>query len=210
MKNLWLLIGSLTVTLIAVIAVAFLFTQKANAPVAPADPKLVLGEERFVRGKKDAKVTIVEFSDLQCPACKSTQPLVEDILKTASDGARLIYRQFPLRQVHKNALAAAKAAEAAAKQNKFWEMHDILFDKQTEWEKDTDPSGHFEAYAKEIGLKLEQYTKDVADKSIEEPILRDEADGNTLGVDSTPTFYVNNVKTPVEDLRGAVMAALEQ
>lgn len=210
MKNIWLLVGSLAVTLLTVIVIAFLFTQKANAPVLPSDPKLVMGEERFVRGKKDAPVTIVEFSDLQCPACRSTQPLLDEILTLASGSARLIYRQFPLRQVHKNALAAAKSAEAAAKQNKFWEMHDVLFEKQTEWGEESDPTARFESYATGIGINLDQYKKDLASQSIEDPIVQDEADGNAIGINATPTFFVNNVKTEVSDLRSAVMKALGQ
>ncbi len=204
MKNLGLLIGSLVLTLVIVIAVAFLFTNKANAPILPSDPITVEGEELHVRGKEDAPITIVEFSDFQCPACKATQPLLEEILQNSSDSARLIYRHFPLRSIHKNAFAAAKAAEAAHNQSKFFEYHDKLFDSQLDWEGEADPAAKFEAYAKDLGLDVEKFKKDYQDKTLEERIVGDENDGNSLGVNSTPTFYVNNVKTEVSDLQSAV------
>lgn len=210
MKNVWLLVGSLGVTVFIVIAVAVLFTKKANAPVLPSDPNIVLGNARFSKGETTSKITIVEFSDLQCPACKATQPLVDEIMKEASTSARLVYRQFPLRSVHKNALAAAKAAEAAGVQGKFWEMHDKLFANQTDWEEDADPAVHFEGYAKEVGLNVDTWKKDFQDKKLETKIERDEQDGNTLGVNATPTFFVNNVKTDVSDLKDTVDKLLAQ
>ncbi len=210
MKNIWLLIGSLGVTLLIVVAVAVLFTKKANAPVLPADPTLVLGDQRFVKGSKDAKITIVEFSDLQCPACKAAQPLIDDLLQEASTSARLVYRQFPLRTVHKNALAAAKAAEAAGVQGKFWEMHDKLFETQSDWEGDADPSAHFEEYAKAVGVNVDTWKKDLQNKDLEARISKDEQDGNTLGINGTPTFYVNNVLTEVADLKPTMDKLLAQ
>ncbi len=210
MKNIWLLVGSLAVTLIAVVAVAFLFTKKANAPVLPSDPNIVLGDERFSKGKEDAKVTIVEFSDLQCPACRAAQPLVQEVLQSASDSARLVFRHYPLRTIHKNALAAAKASEAAAEQGKFWEMHDTLFAKQSDWEEDADPTSRFEGYAKELGLNVDQWKTDYQKKELEARIAKDEQDGNTLGVNATPTFYVNNVRTDVGNLQETVEKILAE
>lgn len=210
MKNVWLLVGSLGVTLLIVIAVAFMFTKKVNAPVLPSDAATVLGDARFSKGKTDAKITIVEFSDLQCPACKAAQPLVDEILKEASDSARFVYRQYPLRTVHKNAFIAAKAAEAAGVQGKFWEMHDKLFETQSDWEEDADPTSHFEGYAKDLSLNVDQWNKDFQDKDLETHITKDEQDGNTLGVNATPTFFVNNIKTDVSDLKNTVDTLLAQ
>lgn len=210
MKNIWLLVGSLGITLLAVIAVAFLFTKKANAPILPADPAIVLGDARFVDGKSDAKVTITEFSDFQCPACRASQPLIEEIMKAASTSTRLVYRQFPLRTVHKNALAAAKAAEASGVQGKFWEMHDKLFSTQSDWEGLADPSSQFEGYAKELGMNVDQWKKDYEGKDMETRIAKDEQDGNLLGISGTPTFYVNNMKTDVSDLKDAVEKIVAQ
>ncbi|MEP7166912.1 MAG: thioredoxin domain-containing protein [Candidatus Woesebacteria bacterium] len=208
MKNLWLLLGSLAVTCIAVVAVAFLFTKKANAPVAPVDSKVVLGQTKNSKGKEDAKVTIVEFSDLQCPACKAAQPLVDLITQTATESVRLVYRHYPLTTVHKNAYAASKVAEAAANQGKFWEMHDKLFETQSEWEEDADPTSKFDGYAKDLKLDVEKFKKDRVSPEVEARITADQTDANTLGVNATPTFYVNNVATDVNDLKSTVDALL--
>lgn len=210
MKNIWLLVGSLGFTLLIVVAVAFLFTKKVNAPVLPSDSQTVVGDARFAKGSSDAKVTIVEFSDLQCPACRAAQPLVDEILVAASSSARLVYRQFPLRTVHKNAIAAARAAEAAGIQGKFWEMHDKLFDTQTDWEGDADPSGRFEGYVKDLGLDVELWKKDLQNPEVDARIAKDEQDGNTLGINATPTFYVNYTKTDVGDLKATVDKYLAQ
>lgn len=210
MKNLWLLIGSLGLTLVAVVGVAVLFTNKANAPVAPADGTLVLGSGLHSKGAADAPITIVEFSDFQCPACRAAQPLVNTVLSTASGSARLVYRHFPLRSLHPNAAAAAIAAEAAHEQGKFWEYHDKLYASQSEWEEDSDTTTRFEAYAKELGLDLEKFKQDRANKALEKRVSDDEADGNTLGVNATPTFYVNNVKTSANDLQETVKKLLTQ
>jgi protein-disulfide isomerase len=210
MKNLGLLIGSLAITCIAVIAVAFLFTKKANAPVVPVDSNILMGEAKNKKGKEDAKVTIVEFSDLQCPACKSVQPLVDLITQSASDSVKLVYRHYPLVNIHKNALAAAKAAEAAGNQGKFWEMHDKLFETQSEWEEDSDPTTKFEAYAGDLKLDIAKYKADKDSNEVAARITADQTAGNTLGISGTPSFYVNNIATDVNDLKATVDALLAQ
>lgn len=210
MKNLWLLIGSLALTLFAVVAVAVLFTKKANAPVLPSDPAIVIGEETNIKGNADAKITISEFSDFQCPACRAAQPLLDSVMALASDSARLVFRHYPLRSLHPNAFAAAKAAEAAAEQQKFWEYHDLLFEKQTDWEEERDPTAKFESYAQELGLNLEKFKQDYANRALEQRITQDEQDGTALGVNATPTFYVNNVKTDVSELLPTVQRLLSE
>lgn len=210
MKNLGLLIGSLAITCIAVIAVAFLFTKKANAPVAPVDSNVLIGEAKNKKGKDGAKVTIVEFSDLQCPACKSVQPLVDLVTQSASDSVQLVYRHYPLVNIHRNALAAAKAAEAAGNQGKFWEMHDKLFEMQSEWEEDSDPTAKFEAYAADLKLDIAKYKADKDSNEVAARITADQTAGNTLGISGTPSFYVNNIATDVNELKATVDALLAQ
>lgn len=210
MKNLGLLMGTLVITLLVVVAIAVLFTRKVNAPLVPSDPQLVMGESVNTKGNPNAKVTIVEFSDFQCPSCKAIQPLIDEVYSSASDSVKIVYRHFPLRTIHPNALVAAKAAQAAGKQNKFFEFHDKLFATQSDWAEESDPLAKFEQYATQLGVNVDQWKKDMADKAIEDIVLKDEADGNTLGVDSTPTIYVNNVKTDLNDVSSAVSQALTQ
>lgn len=145
------------------------------------------------KGSASASATLVEYSDFQCPACKSYAPLVKAFVEKHKDSVRLVYRNFPLQQ-HKHAVLAAKYAEAAGMQNKFFEMHDKLFDGQTDWEKLPNPEETFIAYAKELKLDLEKLKKDVESKEVSDNINADLASGNAAGVDATPTFYMNGKK----------------
>lgn len=210
MKNLPLLIGSLLITVVAVFGVAFLFSNKAAVAAAPVDEKILLSDTTHVKGDKNAKVRLVEFSDFQCPACGLAQPTVDQILNLYGNKILFVYRQFPLRSVHVNAAAAAQAAEAATKQSKFWEFHDKLFASQDDWSGEKDPNPKFIAYAKDLGLNTDQFTKDLADTSLSIRITSDEKDGYLIGVNATPTFYVNGVKTDlssVSDTINKILAA---
>lgn len=208
MKNLPLLIGSLALTLALVIGVSMVFTKKTNEPVVPVDQQLLVSDTPHVTGSASASATLVEFSDFQCPACRSVQPLVTQIKAQYGEKLRFVYRHFPLRSIHKNAAMAARASEAAAKQNKFFAYHDKLFEVQPEWEGDADPTLRFIAYAKELGLNEEQFKKDIADSALDARVLKDEADATTIGVSATPTFYLNGIKTDVTELPARIDALL--
>lgn len=154
-----------------------------------------LSASGWVRGDKNAKVSLVEFSDLQCPACKAYQPNIDKALKEFNGEIKLTYKHFPL-TIHKNSTAAAKAAEAAGAQEKFWEMHDLLFDKQEEWSvlDSTAVVDKFGQYAKDLGLNIEKFKLDYSDKSYEAKITAQENEGTNAGVAATPTFFLNGVK----------------
>lgn len=204
MKNIPLLIGSLLFTLFAVIGVAVLFTNKANAPIVPVEEKLLLSDSPHIKGKSEATVTIVEFSDLQCPACKAVQPLVQSVLSAYPNDVRLVYRHFPLRSIHPHAALAARAAEAAHKQNAFFEYHDKLFVTQEAWAEEKNPTAKFVEYAKELKLNAEQFAKDIEDETLDMRVVLDERDGNTIGISSTPTFFVNGILTDINSLSSVV------
>lgn len=210
MKNLGLLFGSLLLTLVAVIGVAVLFTQKTNAPVEAVSQETLLSKASHTKGKDDAKVTIVEFSDLQCPACKASQPLLKNIESQYKDQVKIVYRHFPLRTIHANAFIAAKASEAANQQGKFWEYHDKLFDAQESWEGEKDPTAKFVQYAKDLGLKEDQFKTDLNNKDFEKKITDDEADGVALNVNATPTFFVNGFPVEVNQLQTKVSELLAE
>lgn len=208
MKNLPLLIGSLLLTLVAVVGVSVIFSKKTNAPATPVDRQLLVSDSPHTKGKTDAKVTLVEFSDFQCPACRAAQALVGEILTKNGDNIYFVYRHFPLRSVHPNAALASRASEAADKQGKFWEFHDRLFDSQLEWSGENDPTPRFLDYAKTLELNVGQFANDLKDASLDARLTTDERDGNVLGINSTPTFFVNGVKVPVNQLSEAVDSAL--
>jgi protein-disulfide isomerase len=139
-----------------------------------------------LRGSPMAPVTIYEFSDFQCPHCRLAAPYLKKIVGDSNGKVKLVFKQYPL-PGHPKAREAAKAAIAADRQGKFWEMHDLIFKKQ-----DKLPTANFEAYAKELGLDLERFRVDVKSKAVELKIDADRAEGKKAGVDSTPSIYVND------------------
>lgn len=191
-----LIIGILVGTVVVLVGVGLLMTRLGGNDKRVVD---AVGEARLATGSAQAKVTIVEFSDFQCPACRQAQPAIKQILEEFPGQVRLVYRHFPLTQIHKQAMAAAELAEAAYAQGKFWETHDVLFERQEEWSVDKDK---LTAYAQELGIEAEGKYQD--------KIEADVRDGQRLGINATPTFFVNGRKTSVVNLKTTVEAELKK
>ena len=157
-----------------------------------------INDKDFSAGPSDGEITLVEYSDFQCPACAVWYPILNQLKSDAEikDQLRIIYRFFPLSQIHTNAELSSRSAYAAGKQNKFWEYHDVLFEKQEEWSKLSTPLAkeRFIAYAEAVGVDRERFISDT-DSSEARKVIKDSYDkGVRLGVNSTPTFFVNGVK----------------
>ena len=149
-------------------------------------------EADHIRGPADAAVTIIEYSDFQCPACALYYPLVERVLNESTTTVRFVYRHFPLYPIpHKNALLASQASEAASIQGKFWDMYRLLFENQKSWENLPNPESVFEGYAERIGLNGDAFKKDMASDAVKKRVQSDRDEAISLGVNSTPTFFVN-------------------
>jgi protein-disulfide isomerase len=151
-----------------------------------------------ILGKTDAKLTIVEYGDFECPACGIYYPMVKKITdEYSSTTLRLVFRHFPLSQ-HPKAIPAAKVAESAGKQGKFFEMYDLLYSNQDEWIKATNSDMVFEGYAKKLGLDIAKFKADINDPEIAKKIDNDYKGGAKGGVNSTPTFFLNgkSIKNP--------------
>lgn len=142
-----------------------------------------------VTGNPSATVTLFEYSDFQCPACRASFPFVKDLLKNLGGQFRLVYRHFPLAQ-HQNAQLAAQAAEAASLQGKFWEMHDLLFNNQDDWAESTTAADIFARYAGTLNLDVNKFKSDINSQAVIDRVNRDLAAANSIGVNSTPTFYL--------------------
>ncbi len=155
----------------------------------PSEATTVLDDE-WIKGSPDAPVTLIEYGDFECPACAAYYPLVKQVSEEMSDTLRVVYRHFPLTQ-HKNAHPAAAAAEAAGMQGKFWEMHDMLYERQNEWANDSNPSDIFVSYAKELELDIEKFKSDVDSDVVDKAIAADIVMGNQTGVSATPSFVLN-------------------
>lgn len=159
-----------------------------NIPLTLAN---YLTEGDHIRGNKEAKVIITEYSDFQCPACASYYEVVKQAHKDFGDNLAIVYRHFPLRQIHMNTEIAALSAEAAGEQSKFWEMHDMLFENQKNWENDKSAKDIFIGYAKELGLNSEQFKKNLDSKDLKDKIEADYQSGVKAGINHTPTFFLN-------------------
>jgi len=146
------------------------------------------------QGAGTSGVTLVEYGDLQCPACKSYYPIVKQIQKEFGDKITFQFRNFPLNQLHPHAYQAARAAEAAGKQGKFFEMHDMLYENQDSWSGLSDVTSVFESYAQQLGLNMDQYRSDVISAEVGGAIDADIKEGQNLGANSTPTFVINGQK----------------
>lgn len=165
-------------------------------------------------GRADAPLTLEEFGDYQCPPCGTFYPEVEKLRTEYGDKLRVVFRQYPLTQAHQHALTAAHAAEAAGLQGKFWEMHGQLFRNQRDWAKDAAPQAIFEGYARAVGLDVARFTRDMNSAEVDARVVADHERAKSVGVKSTPTFFLNGRELPADklkttdDLRAALDAAL--
>lgn len=160
-------------------------------------------------GSDSAKLKLVEFSDLQCPACLAAEPFVKKIRVTYPDQVQVIYRHFPLPQ-HTHGREAASFAEAAGQQDKFWEMHDKLFETQSEWSGLSDATPFFLDLVKQLGLDEEKIKQAVLDNAVKSRIDADAAEGSSLGVNQTPTFFVNGRKLTLKSFNDLNVVVAEE
>jgi protein-disulfide isomerase len=152
-----------------------------------------------VMGEGD--VTLLEYGDYECPTCKIYHQPIKQALQQLSGDARFQFRHLPLTQIHLNALAAARAAEAAGLQDKFWEMHDKLYENQNAWARSSNPQSIFNGYAQELGLDAEQFKKDYSSSQVNAAINADIAEFGKTGQDmATPTFFLNGKYLPNSQL----------
>lgn len=153
-------------------------------PEADRDYKVEIGDAPS-RGDEDAAITIVEFSDFQCPFCNRVEPTLAQIEKEYGDRVRVVFKHLPL-SMHPQAPDAHAAAEAAHRQGKFWEMHDLIFQNQRDLRVET-----FEGYAAKLGLDMDRYRRDVQSEEVAKRIDEDMKQASALGVSGTPAFFIN-------------------
>ena len=135
--------------------------------------KRKLLEAPHVEGNTKSGITLVEYGDYQCPFCGQYFPIVKQVQAEFNDQIAFQFRNFPLVSVHQNAFAGARAAEAAALQGKFWEMHDLLYQNQSQWSEGGDPTSFFKQYALQLGLNVDQFNKDYASTKVNNAINAD-------------------------------------
>jgi protein-disulfide isomerase len=174
-------------------------TATATNPAStPAPPPEAGAEPAHVAGSANAPVKLEEFGDFQCPPCGMLHPVLKNLeAEFGPEKVQVIFREFPL-PAHTHALAAAYAAEAAGLQGKFWEMHDILYEHQADWEKAFDSRPIFEEYAKTVGLDVEQYKRDLTNEIVSRRVTADGKRATSLGVKGTPTVFLNGRELPFQ------------
>jgi len=175
-------------------------STSASAPVAIPAAADAGADPPHAHGPVNAPVTIEEFGDFQCPPCGALHPVLKAMEHEFGPRLRIIFREFPLVPAHQYAPAAARAAEAAGMQGKFWEMHDLIYENQKSWANAFDVRPIFEAYATRIGLDLEKFRRDSSSEAVAQRILQDGKRGRSLGVQGTPTVFMNGREVPFESL----------
>jgi protein-disulfide isomerase len=171
---------------------------KLNTPVGPRD---------HIIGKTSAPITLVEYGDYQCSHCGHAYPLIKKLLKQYNNELVFVFRNFPLQESHPDAMAAAEAAEAAALQNKFWEMHDLLYEHQDELDEN-----NLMYFAETLNLNIDKFENDCNSSGVTSKIESDFESGIRSGVNGTPTFFINDKRldsydATYESLADAVMNA---
>lgn len=159
--------------------------------IGPEDRNGEIGDR--ILGNKDAKVILVEYGDYQCPGCRTASPRAIEAIKKFEDHTALVFRNFPITQLHPNARVAAAAAEAAGLQDKFWEMHSLIYENQEEWSSAeiANRTDIFIGYAKQLGLDTDKFKSDISSSKITKKIDFDVAIGRKNGVTGTPAFFIN-------------------
>lgn len=192
---------TILLSLAGVLATLFILylVYKATSPINTKEALEILKPKKtdHIKWNKNAKNTLVEYSDLQCPACKNFHDLLKTLESTNSaypeitKTTKFIYRHFPLQTIHKNAFSAALAAESAGKQGKFFEMVDLLFETQEKWSNLDNPQSYFEELAKKLNLNLAKFKKDYNSDDVKQKVLSDMQSGEKLKIFGTPTFFLN-------------------
>ena len=182
----------LAVIIIAFAGISYTTKSKTNTSDSGGTNKDQTTSHISGLGKKN--VTLIEYGDFQCPACGQYYPIVKAVAEKYKDDIFFQFRNYPLITIHPNALAASRATEAAGKQNKYWEMHDLLYEQQKSWSSASNAKTFFEESAKQLGLDLAKFNIDYASDETNNFINADIKAGHAISADSTPTFVLDGKK----------------
>lgn len=169
-----------------------MFTRNDNNDGAGAETTAQPSNHTVGAGNK--KVTLIEYGDFQCPACKAFVPIVQQIKADYGDDITFQFRHYPLVQIHPNAFLGSRAAEAAGKQGKFFEMHDLLYENQEAWSSQSDPTETLVSYATQLQLNVDQFRSDLTSEAVANTINADVKAAKEIGASATPTFVLNGRK----------------
>lgn len=209
-KQFWAVIAGIVIVLVGI----FLLTGD-KADNKNSNGGNTKAATNHVIGKGSTGVKLVEYGDYQCPYCQTYHTVVKQVVEEYKDQITFQFVHFPLPNLHQNAFAAARAAEAAGKQNKFWEMHDQIYENAdpngaTGWVAASAPTTFFNQFAKNIGLDLKKFQADSASSAANDAINADMSKGNKAGVEATPTFFLDGKKVTIEGTPEAFKKAIDE
>jgi protein-disulfide isomerase len=187
------------VLVVSVIGGAFLLrSDRGTDSFKAVEPTLNSPAQAEQKLPPNAIVTLEEFGDYQCPPCGQLHPTLKKLKEEFGPNLNFVFRNLPLTAIHKNALLAAQAAEAARVQNRFWEMHDLLYESQKLWSDDANPRPIFLKFAHDIGLDTERFDRDLGGEEVKMRIEADRDAAASQGINGTPTILINRRLLRVE------------
>lgn len=182
------------IVVIVIIVILYGVIRLAKPGITTNQPTLLIDEVAVTDntlGEATAPVTIIEYSDFQCPACRQYYPVVRELEEHFGEHLQVVYRHYPLRSIHPHANLAAQAAEAAGHQGAFWEMHDLLFERQPDWSAGGAQKRTFITYAEELGLDVDQFATDLDSKEVKDIVENGFRSAQQNGLTGTPSFFLN-------------------
>lgn len=208
MQRFWII---LTVVVLGMIGLFIVSKPKEDSNANfNGDAKQVQTDDH-VRNKGDQKVTLIEYGDFQCPSCAAYYTILKQLETTYSDQVSFVFRHYPIISIHPNAFAAARAAEAASNQGKFFEMHDKLYETQQDWGLvSTNQQNLFEGYAEQLGLNMDQFKADYVGEPVATRINRDISSAKQFEVTGTPSFVLNGSKITTPTDKAAFEKVLDE
>ena len=197
--------------LLIILVGSFIVSRSENK----VDPEAIANVETFaleprIKGNPEAEISLVKYSDFQCPACAQAYTALKQLEESFGEQFSFEYRHYPLRTIHPNAQLAAQAAEAAGVQGKFWEMHDMLFENQAEWSRSINPKKQFKNYAEDLGLNEDRFEFDLESDEVKAKVNQDADQAALLQLPGTPSFLVNGEVGTIQEFTALLdLSAIE-
>jgi protein-disulfide isomerase len=194
-------LGILAVIVVIFIGIFAISQNSSSNSSSGSKSSTSSGPTNHVQGENSKNVTFVEYGDYECPVCETYYAPLKQAVTPLLPDIHFQFRNLPLSAIHQNAFAAARAAEAAGLQNKYWQMHDLLYENQNQWASQSSPQDTFNVYAQQLKLNVDQFKKDYISSKVNDAINADLAEFNKTGQDkATPTFFINGTYIPNSSL----------
>jgi protein-disulfide isomerase len=209
-----LIFGIAAVVVILIGLVVFFSQNKEKTESGNSNDPYAIVSDDHVTGSDISEIVLIEYSDFQCPYCALIYPVVLQMEQEFGQDIKFVFRHLPLPSIHKNTMAAHRAAEAASLQDKYFEMAQLIYAHQGDWESAANASSIFETYAQELGLDVAKFNEDVKSQAVYNRIKRDIDSATEIAIPATPAFILNgqliSVPKDIEDLRSTLQEAVNK